>query len=73
MNSLKLSSAGSGQTEIVNIIGCRLPNNLRFDRQNVYTGTVCEYKVFGHGNAISGTASWDGVVESASVTEMLID
>ena len=73
MNSLKLSSAGSGQTEIVNIIGCRLPNNLRFDRQNVYTGTVCEYKVFGHGNAISGTASWDGVTESASVTEMLID
>lgn len=73
MNSLKLSSAGSGQTEIVNIIGCRLPNNLRFDRQNIYTGTVCEYKVFGHGNAISGTASWDGVTESASVTEMLID
>lgn len=73
MNSLKLSSAGSGQIEIVNIIGCRLPNNLRFDRQNVYTGTVCEYKVFGHGNAISGTASWDGVTESASVTEMLID
>ena len=73
MNSLKLSSAGSGQVELVNIIGCRLPNNIRFDRQNVYTGTVCEYKVFGHGNAISGTASWDGVTESASVTEMLIN
>lgn len=73
MNSLKLSSAGSGHTELVNIMGCRLPNNIRFDRQNVYTGTVCEYKVFGHGNAISGTTSWDGVTESASVTEMLIN
>jgi len=73
INSLKLSSAGSGQVELVNIMGCRLPNNIRFDRQNVYTGTVCEYKVFGHGNAISGTASWDGVTESASVTEMLIN
>ena len=73
MNSLKLSSSGSTQTEIVNIFGCRLPYNIRFDRQNVYTGTTCEYKVFGHGNAISGSVSWDGVEESASVTEMLID
>lgn len=72
MNSLKLSSSGSGQMEIVNIVGCRLPKNIRFDRQGVYTGTACEYKVYGHGNAISGTESWDGVVEDASVTEMLI-
>ena len=71
-SSLKLSSAGSGQTEIVNIKGCRLPKSFRFDRQNVYTGTVCEYKVYGYGNSISGSVSWDGVTENADVLDMLL-
>lgn len=68
--SVKVSSAGSGVTDVMEFKGCK-GEKIRFTKESVYTGTSSEFKLYGYGNSFTGYV-YEGITENANDTEMML-
>lgn len=69
-NGTGISTAGSGQDDLVILKGCYFTNNINFYPQSVYIGTTSEFILRGYSNTIPGY-TWTNLTEDNTKIRMI--